>query len=50
MTDVINENEKLKKMLNLFMAQSYAYKDLDFEDLTIKELKAVFDTNKQLVR
>lgn len=44
------ENERLKKVLNVFLNESYRFKDAEFEDLTVGELRAVFEANRQLVR
>jgi hypothetical protein len=45
----MQENERLKKSLNAFLVESYRFKDAYFDDLTVAELRALFEANKQLV-
>lgn len=45
----MQENERLKKSLNAFLVESYRFKDANFDDLTVAELRAIFEANKQLV-
>ena len=45
----MQENERLKKSLNAFLVESYRFKDATFDELTVGEIRAIFEANKQLV-
>jgi len=43
------ENEALKRVLNGFLAECYRFKDVEFNELTVGELRTVVEASRKLV-